>query len=108
MATTRRTLLTTLACGLACGDDVSPRDVPRKDDPSDVRARDAKDGPAHRDAPRAPGSGAGDKTKDPVAPARIDPVRVDKKNDDIDDDDDADPPIDGAEPRAPGAGAPTR
>ena len=107
MSTVRITLLTTLALGLACGDDVSPRDVPREDDPTDVRVRGAgvasprdKDGPAHRDAPRAPGSGE-ERPRDPVAPGKVDTNKDDVNDEPLASDG-------GKTPREPGAGARTR
>lgn len=103
------TLLTALALGLACGDDVSPPEVPRKNDPADVRVRGAgaaaprdNDGPANRDAPRAPGSGD-DGPHDPVGPGKID-----TKNDDVNVKDERIAPDGGKTPREPGSGAPTR
>jgi len=90
-------LLTTLALGLGCGDDVSPSDVPRK---ADGRRDVKKDNPAHRDAPRMPGSGD-DRPRDPVATQK-----VDTKKDDVSDE--PAQPDGGKTPREPGAGARTR
>lgn len=95
-------LLTTVALGFACGDDVSPSDAPRKDDGRrDVK----KNGPAHRDGPRMPGSGD-ERPRDSVATPKVDTKKDDTNKDDVRDE--PAQPDGGKTPREPGAGAPTR